>query len=173
MPGAAAGAVHLWTAVSLYVLGGWLGGRYPSPWSSHLSQLLLAVDINKNTQLTTKQQGPSVEKETRFLMVVSEGLMRQCFDVLCDYARTLKNTLKNLSIWTFISVKLLVGSHVSVNVAVINFHLPCIVMQGKTYLHLTLLHACLVKPCSGDYSESRPDAPQALTLQLMSHNTNM
>lgn len=59
MPGPAAGAGHLWCAVSWYVLGGWLGKRYHSPSSSQLSPPLLSEDINKNTAA----ERTSVEKE--------------------------------------------------------------------------------------------------------------
>lgn len=45
---------------------GWAGVWYPSFSSSQLSPPLLSVDINKNRQLTTKQQGSSGAKETNF-----------------------------------------------------------------------------------------------------------
>lgn len=50
---------------SMSWVGGWVGGIFP-PTSSHLSPPLLPVDINKNRQLTTKQQGSSVEKEASY-----------------------------------------------------------------------------------------------------------
>lgn len=72
VPVVAAGAVHLWRAVSWYVLGGWLGERYHYPGSAQLSPPLLLEDINKNKPLTTKQLGVQ-RKKKHFILEASLG----------------------------------------------------------------------------------------------------